>query len=346
MVSHGTNGSSIGTNYDHCMTGQSRHHASRPSIPDGSRILVTGASGFVGASLAIEAERRGYAVVRCGRARSTDGWVHHDCRDPRSAERLPLDLDAVVHCAGLAHRYPPNTPTDAEYKAINADAAAALAHAARGKARRFVLVSSVAAVGSGRRGPIGTGTIAEPETPYGRSKLLAERLVAEALAGSSTTLCILRFPAIHGPGAPGAVGHLAAWIAARRPLPSCCASVRRSLIGVDNAVDAALLACVHPALAGCTAMPTDGEAPSVLDLASRIGRILDVQLRTVPVPRLALRFVSKLGGILGAGGRLTTAAARMIEDSVIDDRTLQEHAHWAPPISLDEGLSRAVRGKR
>jgi hypothetical protein len=36
----------------------------------------------------------------------------------------------------------------------------------------------------------------------------------------------------------------------------------------------------------------------------------------------------------------------MIEDSVIDDRTLQKHADWAPPISLDEGLSRAVRGKR
>ena len=81
------------------MTGQSQHYDSTPTVTVGRRILVTGASGFVGASLAIEAERRGYAVVRCGRAGLTNGWVHHDCRDPRSAERLPLELDAVVHCA-------------------------------------------------------------------------------------------------------------------------------------------------------------------------------------------------------------------------------------------------------
>jgi nucleoside-diphosphate-sugar epimerase len=188
--------------------------------------------------------------------------------------------------------------------------------------------------------------VPEPETPYGRSKLLAERLVAEALAGSGTGFCVLRFPAIHGPGAPGAVGHLASWIKAGRPLPRCCGSVRRSVIGIDNAVDATLLACTHPGLAGCTAMPTDGEAPSVLELADRIARILGVRLRTVPLPRMALRITSRVGEFLGVGGRLTAAAARMLENSVIEDHTLQHRTGWVPKTSLDEGLALALREDR
>jgi nucleoside-diphosphate-sugar epimerase len=189
-------------------------------------------------------------------------------------------------------------------------------------------------------------SVPDPETPYGRSKLLAERLVAEALAGSETEFCILSFPAIHGRGAPGAVGHLASWIKAGRPLPFCCGSVHRSVIGIDNAVDAILLACFHPRLAHRTAMPTDGDAPSVLELADRIARILGVRLRTVPLPRLALRIASGVGGFLGVGGRLTTAAARMLENSVVDDHTLRDCTGWAPPTSLDHGLALALREER
>ena len=320
-----------------------RESSSEAPTRGGRRILITGASGFVGAACAKEAERRGHAVLRCGREGNSHGWHHYDCREPLSADRLPLESDAVVHCAGIAHRYPPDAPSEAEYLATNAHAAAELARAARGRTRRFVLVSSVAALGNGRRGPMVVDAVPEPETPYGRSKLLAERLVADALEGSDTEFCILRFPAIHGPGAPGAVGHLASWIKAGRPLPFCCGSVRRSVIGIDNAVDATLLACNHPRLAGCTAMPTDGEAPDVLDLADRIARILGVRLRTVPLPRLALRIASGVGEFLGVGGRLTTAAARMLENSVIDDHTLRHRTGWMPQTSLDEGLALALR---
>jgi nucleoside-diphosphate-sugar epimerase len=306
------------------------------------RILITGANGFLGTACASEASRRGDHVLLCGRGETFPGWFHYDCRDAASAARLPLDCDAVVHCAGLAHRYPPLAPTDDEYLSVNAYGAAALAQAARARAKRFVLVSSVAALGSEYPGTMHVNATSYAVTPYGRSKLLAERLVAEALAGSGTSLSILRFPAIHGPNAPGAIGHLATWIRAGRPMPACCRSVRRSIIGIDNAVDALLLACHHPGLVDCLAMPADHGTPTVLELASKIASILGVPLRTVTVPRIALRFASRVSQLLGTGGRLSNAAARITEDAVVDDRTLAIRAGWTPPVSLDEGLERAL----
>lgn len=304
--------------------------------------LVTGANGYLGSRFASHAEACGWKAERCARRPTGPGWHALPSLDSHDIARLPLDCDAVVHFAAIAHRYPPNAPSESEYERVNAHGTAALARAARGRARTFVLVSSVAAVGGTGSEPIGPRSEARPESPYGRSKLLAERLAAEALSGSETSLRIVRLPAVYGPGAPGAVAQLGRWVARGFPVPSCCASARRSMIAVDNALDALLVAAHHPALGGQIVMPSDGPAPDMLDLARRIARAQGRSIRILPCPRLGIRALSALAAAVGRGrGAMGTAAARLLEQCIVEDDTMQRLSGWQPPRSLEEGLARS-----
>lgn len=310
--------------------------------------LLTGATGSIGRALATHLEARGWQVTRCVRSGTgAPGEAVLPDLDARSIAALPLDCDAVVHLAGIAHRYPPNVPADAEYLRVNGEATGLLAQAARGRARTFVFVSSVAAVTSGSDQPISASTPPRPATAYGRSKLVGEQRAQAALAGGGTSLRIVRLPAVYGPGAPGAVGQLAAWTARRRPVPSCAGQVRRSMIAMTNAVHALEVAATHPALDGCVVMPTDGSAPTVLEVARLIAELQRVPLRTVPVPRALLRAAAALARALPGGGVPGLASVdRLLTSCIVDDDTLHARTGWTPPRRMRDALEETLAAGR
>ena len=165
-------------------------------MPD--RVLLTGATGFVGSHTAQVLVEAGYEV-RCGvRAASDLRWI-----SGLPIERVPLDLgggsedlhraventDLVVHAAGITRARRPE-----DYHSVNAEATGRLAAAAHGAGvRRFVLISSLAA-----RGPDGPTKGDHPASAYGRSKREAEaRLLS--LAGGRMEAVVLRPAAVYGP---------------------------------------------------------------------------------------------------------------------------------------------------
>ena len=312
------------------------------------RVVVTGANGYLGGRFADAAEARGWSVLRCGRRPGTTGtWHRLADLDAASVRALPLDCDAVVHFAALAHRYPPNAPNAAEYRRVNAFGTKHLAEAARGRARAFVFVSSVAAVGLPAGGTITATMPARPTTPYGEAKLLGEALARNALEGSRTGLRVVRLPAVYGPGSPGAVAHLGRWVSRGMPVPSCCREARRSIVSVDNALDAIATLAADARLDGQTVLPTDGPALDMLDLAGRIARALGVRLRTVPCPMALMRAVAAAAKSVGQDkGPIGKAVARLVEQSVIEDDSMERLAGWRPPVSIDESLARAFRRDR
>ena len=158
------------------------------------RVLITGATGFVGSHVAQAFVEAGYEVRIGARASSDPRWISDlyaehvpldVSGDPENTSRAVRNVDTVVHAAGITR-----AKRAGDYYAVNAGGARRLAVAAfRAGVRRFVLVSSLAA-----RGPDGRG---HPASDYGWSKLEAERHL-RSLDGRMETV-VLRPAAVYGP---------------------------------------------------------------------------------------------------------------------------------------------------
>ncbi len=233
------------------------------------RVLITGASGFIGRKAVTALTAQGFAGARRG-ARS----VGDHRRAPRwSVSRMPdlataadwsglLDgVTHVVHLAGIAHA--PGVLPDDVYNRINADAVGELAAQAKGKVERFVFMSSVRAqVGLAADSIITETDAPEPTDTYGRSKLDAERL----LAASGVGYTVLRPAVVYGKGVKGNIASLATLAKTPMPLPFGGLDNRRSLLALDNLVSAIAHVLESDAAANETFLVADAEPISVADL--------------------------------------------------------------------------------
>lgn len=211
-------------------------------------ILVTGATGFVGAAIADHLAASGHRVRAAARvpiatpARlNIEPALLPDLGRNDDLAPLVAGMDAVVHAAGLAHQ-PPGTD-EARLHAINAAAAGRLASATAALGiERFVLVSSIRAVcGPASPCPLDEGASPSPIDAYGRSKHAGEREVIAALP----TAIILRPPVLHGAGAKANMARLADLARLRLPLPFGGLAGQRSILSDINLAEAVtfLLTC-------------------------------------------------------------------------------------------------------
>jgi UDP-glucose 4-epimerase len=207
-------------------------------------IALTGATGFIGRHLLSELPKRGYRVrvllrrpseVPAGAASAVIG----DIASPRNMSAALRDVDAVVHSAGLAHAM--SGHPEADYRTINTEATVALARAAeKAGVRRFVFMSSIRA----QCGPTADRVVTEEDEPapteaYGRSKLAAERGLAEL----GLDWVALRPVLVYGPGVKGNMAALLELARSPWPLPLGGLRGRRSILAVENlaaAVDTVL----------------------------------------------------------------------------------------------------------
>jgi len=305
------------------------------------RILVTGASGFVGTALCRELLARGHtvraAVRRLVPPSAVPSQLHQILVPDIAAEfdrgALVDGVGTVVHLAAIAHR---SNLDDGELRRVNRDAAVRLAEAAAGSVRRFIFLSSVKVHGEDS----GSGTYAEdgaldPQDSYGRSKLEAERALTETAARSGIELVIVRPPLVYGPEVKANFLRLLGWIDSGLPLPFASVRNRRSLIYVGNLVDAIARLAEHPAARG-PFLVGDSESVSTPELVSRIARVLGKPARLLPAPLALLRVAGIIAGRRDEIRRLTGNLA-------IDSLRARRLLDWRPPYTLDAGLAQTAR---
>jgi nucleoside-diphosphate-sugar epimerase len=315
-------------------------------LDDMTRVLVTGASGFVGSTLCPMLASAGYTVraaLRRDRGAPpgaaecvTVGEIggHTDWKEAL------IGVDLVVHLAARVHVV--NDGSDAEmlYAETNSNGTQRLAaEAASQGVARFVYLSSVKVNGEESTRPFGANDEPHPRDPYGRSKWLAEQRLWEAANAASMQAAVLRAPLVYGCGVRANFLRLLSWVDSDRPLPFGSVKNRRSLVSAWTLCDLLLRLLSQPQAANRTWMVSDGEDVSTPELLRRLARAMGRRARLLSIPTPVLRAAAQL---LGKGPEMR----RLCGSLTVDTAPTREQLGWSPPLSMDEALARTVKWYR
>lgn len=250
------------------------------------RLLVTGASGFIGRAVTAAFAADGHTVCAAVRQQMEPPLsgdieiIHADLGQPVDWRPFVEGVDAIIHLGGLAHT---SGKSEDLYDRINRKATKELAlAAAQADVGRFIFISSVRA----QTGPSADHVLTEndpavPTDGYGRSKLAAE--VCVRAAGPPFT--ILRPVLVYGRGAKGNLDWLERAAASPFPLPIKGLSNRRSLLGLDNLICALRFVLASPATVNETYLVADpGMAPTLGDIVTTLRKAQNRPPRLMHMP--------------------------------------------------------------
>jgi nucleoside-diphosphate-sugar epimerase len=310
--------------------------------------LVTGAGGFLGQHVCAMLVRRGGTVRGLVRSRTAlpSGVESSFCADllDRPAIRSALaGVESVIHLAARVHLMGDSAPDPlAEYRRVNVEGTRLLAEeAARAGVRRFLLMSSVKALGESTAEPWTEETPPAPVGPYGVSKLEAERVLLGLAASSELHAVVLRLPLVYGPGMRANMLRLFELVDRGVPLPLKLVRNRRSLVFAGNVVAAIERVMNSPAAAGQVFFVRDERDLSTPELVRQIASALGRRARLVPVPVGLFRAVGRMGDLLSPVVKTPVSSPvvdRLLGSLVVDASKLTRVTGFCPTVRVEEGM--------
>lgn len=269
---------------------------------------MTGASGFIGRRL-VDALCKTDAHVKVLVRRAHSFYDNHsivpivaDLSEMASPNhRLCEDVDTVFHLAGYAHASDANDKSAALiHRQVTVGGTRLLfEQASRAGVGRFVFVSSVKAMGEGSQKCLEEAAAASPVTEYGQAKLEAERLILTQGRDCGMHVCVLRLPLVYGQGVKGNLMHMIRAIDRGRFTPVPEVGNKRSMVHVDDVVQALRLAVENPKANGEIYLVTDGRAYSTREIYELMCRALGRAAPRWAVPVGALRAIAGIGDAVG-----------------------------------------------
>ena len=307
------------------------------------KILVTGATGFIGSALIDHLANKPHLSV-VGMVRSiadipVDTSVEFRLGEIGNPSKINVnlsDIDVIIHTAGRAHVMNDGhvNPLE-EFRRVNTYGTLDLAKsAADAGVKRFVFLSSIKV--NGESTPLGfpftVDSEANPRDPYGISKHEAEIGLQEISRNTSLDITIIRPPLVYGPGVKGNFNTLINALSWYVPLPF--ASVkdnRRSMVGLDNLLSMLSVCVRHPKAANQIFLISDRADLSTCSLLRLLGMAIGKPAVLFKFPVLILELMAKG---FGMEGRLQ----RIIGTLQVDISTTCSQLDWEPPFSVEDGL--------
>jgi nucleoside-diphosphate-sugar epimerase len=309
------------------------------------RILLTGATGFVGGAVLKRLCVDGFGATAA---------LRHEAVDlPSSVMRCMINgvdsdtdwsaalrgQEVVVHCAARVHVMHDTTEDPLKaFRAINVDGTLNLARQAVVEGvHRFVYLSSIGVNGA-QTAPgksFSEADQSKPHNAYPLSKWEAEQGLMRIADETGLEVVIIRPPLVYGYNAPGNFGSLTRAVQRGWPLPLGAVHNQRSLVALDNLVDFIITCITHPQAANQTFLVSDGQDLSTTELVRGMAQAAGVPARLLPVPVWALQAGATL---LGKGD----AVQRLCGNLQVDISKARNLLGWVPPVSVSEGLRRAM----
>lgn len=319
-----------------------------------SLTLLTGATGFLGRRIVdhfAAADRR----LRCtGRSDGIElpGYRPADLCDTRRVVPLMKDVDTVIHAAGLAHQFGKRQNAKNAFIQNNVRATEnVLDAAARSGVEHVVLVSSVSVYGP--HGQTGDMACCHPEGWYAESKLAAERTATEIASQAAMRLTTLRMATIYGEGDRGNVRRLLSALRDRRFVWIGSGRNRKSLIHVDDAARACVVAASTKRRERDPLIKTyNVSAPPcyMRDIVRALEDSLGVTAAPMFLPASPLLYMAwaadKMTPGFGLTTRLHNTIRKWVRDDVYDGTDFMKDYGFQLEVTLQDGVSREVAWHR
>jgi nucleoside-diphosphate-sugar epimerase len=318
------------------------------------RLLVTGATGFVGSQLAIEAARRGHEVIGIGRSSSGKvvsdliaagvHFVPGDFTDPAFVAEITCGVTHICHLAAAWRE----AAVPAEYfEKVNVTGSMELARAAAAnQVKTFIFCSTVGVHPRSSSTPVREDTPFDVTNPYESSKLHAEERLREFATQTDMRIVIFRPADAYGPGDTRLLRLFRLVKTGKFPLVGQ-GSGRRHMLFVSDLVDAFLAACAADLQSGEVFIIAGPESTTLLELLSRLRRLTGSQRFGFRVPRWPIHITAILVEdsfwLLRRKPPLHRRTLDFYRTDVVYDTTKAQRAlQWRPSVGFDEGLRRTL----
>ncbi len=314
------------------------------------KILMTGATGFVGKSVFTALQNQGKQIrlaLRTGEfyTKNSDlknvdiSIIPHIDGDSDWSHALS-SVDVIIHLAARVHMMDDNTSNPLlEYRKVNVDGTLNLARqAAAAGAKRFIYISSVKVNGEYSKSDksFTENDISNPQDAYSISKYEAEQGLMFIAQQTGMEVVIIRPPLVYGAGVKANFATMMRMVKRSIPLPLGSIHNKRSFICVENLVSFILKCADHPAAANEVFLVSDGHDLSTTELLRACAMVLGVKSRLIPIPQKMIEIFATLLG-------KKALAQRLCDNLQVDITKARTLLDWAPPITVEQGLRAAAR---